>query len=182
MEEKTSTHINSCSFAGLRPFVADLPNPPVAVKEKNLAYANLLSVDYCGFVSELSAITQYINNENRLSLHHCSVARTLLGIAMAEMMHLQTLGELIVLLGGSIDYVAKLKNGERRMWTPNYLTLTDCPRKMLADEIEAEKNAIAQYQLHISMIEDECVNAVLARIIEDETYHIALLKALQKEF
>lgn len=87
------------------------------VKEKNPGYANLLSIDYCGAVSELSAITQYINNENRLSCENCPVAKTLLGIAVAEMMH-------------------------------------------------------------IRMIKDEGVNAVLKRLIKDEEYHIMLLRAL----
>ena len=31
------------------------------------------------------------------------------------------------------------------------------------------------------MIGDECVNAVLARIIQDEEYHIMLLGVLMKE-
>ena len=100
MEEKGKPLVNSCSFAGIRPIMVDLPYPPIQVRERNRAYANLLSVDYCGAVSEMSAITQYINNENRLSCEKCPMAKTILGIAMAEMMHLQKLGELIFLLGG----------------------------------------------------------------------------------
>ena len=103
---------NTCSFAGGRPIMADLPYPPIRVRGENRRYADLLSVDYCGSVSELSAITQYINNENRLSLEQCTIAKTLLGIAMAEMMHLQKLGELIVLLGGDIDFTARTCNGQ----------------------------------------------------------------------
>ena len=94
MEEKcfVNSYTNTCSFAGIKPIMVDLPYPPVMVRERNQAYANLLSVDYCGPVSELSAITQYINNENRLSCEKCPLAKTLLGIAIAEMMHLQKLG------------------------------------------------------------------------------------------
>ena len=57
---------------------------------------------------ELSAIAQYINNENRMSCERCPLAKTILGIAMAEMMHLQKLGELIVLLGALliISYIS----------------------------------------------------------------------------
>ena len=62
MEEKRNVLVNDCSFAGIRPIMMDLPYPPIQVQEKNPAYANLLSVDYCGSVSEMSAITQYINN------------------------------------------------------------------------------------------------------------------------
>ncbi len=170
-----------CNFAGLKPIMVDLPYPPIRVEEKNLAYAGLLSIDYCGAVSELSAVTQYINNESRLACEHCSIARTILGIAVAEMMHLQKLGELIGLLGGTIDYTAKYRNGRRRLWTPEFLSLQQECERMIAAGIESERAAIQQYQAHIRMIEDDCVNAVLKRIIMDEEYHIMLLQALQSQ-
>lgn len=181
MERTSNKLMNSCSFAGIRPFMMDLPYPPIQVCEKNLSYANLLSIDYCGSVSELSAITQYINNENRLSCQSCSIAKTILGIAMAEMMHLQKLGELIFLLGGNVDFTAKYCNGRKRLWTPEYLTLPQNPEKMILADIESEKAAIHQYEMHINMINDCDVTAVLKRIIRDEEYHIMLLHALLKE-
>lgn len=179
MEEKrTALLVNDCSFMGLKPIMMDLAYPPVRVRERNTAYANLLSIDYCGAVSELSAITQYINNENRISGENCQVAKTLLGIAMAEMMHLQKLGALICLLGGNVDYTAKFHNGRQKMWTPEYLDMPSNVRKMVMADIEAEKQAINQYKMHIKMINDDCVNAVLERIIRDEEYHIMILQAL----
>lgn len=177
-QEHTQTITNQCSFSGIRPAIADLPYPPIQVQEKNPAYANLLSIDYCGPVSELTAITQYINNENRLSYVHCPTAKTILGIAVAEMMHLQKLGELIGLLGGSICFIARQPNGKQRMWTPEYLTIPETAQKMIAADIEAEKAAIQQYMMHIKLIHDQHVNAVLNRIIKDEEYHIMLLQAL----
>lgn len=183
--EKRQAHngglTNSCSFAGVKPIMADLPWPQIRVKAQNDYYADLLSVDYCGSVSELSAITQYINNENRLSCERCPLAKTLLGIAMAEMMHLEKLGELIWLLGGKVSYTAKTCNGRQKLWTPEYLTLPERVERMLLADIEAEQAAINQYQMHIRVIEDECVDAVLERIIRDEEYHIMLLKTLMKE-
>ena len=181
MEETRSLLTNSCSFSNVKPLMLEVPYPPIQVKEKNRSYANLLSVDYCGSVSELSAITQYINNENRISYQKCSIAKTILGIAMAEMMHLQKLGELIFLLGGNVDYTAKLQNGYTQMWTPKYLTIPEKLRDMLIADKEAEKDAICQYRMHIGMICDSAVNAVLERIIKDEEYHIILLQALMDE-
>ncbi len=183
MGERTNAGVitASCDFTGVRPIMAALPYPPLRVREKNQAYANLLSIDYCGSVSELSATTQYINNENRLSSERCPAAKTILGIAMAEMMHLQKLGELICLLGGRVDFTAKYQNGGHRMWTPEYLTMPESVSKMILADIEAEKEAVRQYQMHIDMIRDEYVNAVLARIIKDEEYHIILLQWMLKE-
>lgn len=177
MEERCLT--NNCSFAGVKPVMVDLPYPEIKVRGRNRNYADLLNVDYCGFVSELSAITQYINNENRISLEECAMARTLLGIAIAEMMHLQKLGELIVLLGGNVDFSCKTCNGRPKLWSPEYLTIPENIDKMLTADIEAEKDAIRQYEMHIKMIDDDCVNAVLRRIILDEEYHIMLLKSLR---
>lgn len=154
-----------------------LPYPPIQVKERNPNYANLLSIDYCGVVSEMTAITQYINNENRLFCEKCPLAEAILGIAMAEMMHLQKLGEMIHLLGGRIEFAAKQPGGKLKMWTPAYLTIPDTANKMLWADIESEKDAINQYRMHMKVIKDGYVNAVLARIIKDEEYHISLLKS-----
>lgn len=177
-ERRTALLANDCNFMGLKPIMMDLAYPPVQAREKNTAYANLLSIDYCGAVSEMSAITQYINNENRISGENCSLAKTILGIAMAEMMHLQKLGELICLLGGNVDYTAKFQNGRHKMWTPEYLDIPSNIRKMIMADIEAEREAIKQYKMHMQIINDDCVNAVLARIIKDEEYHIMILQSL----
>lgn len=181
MEEKTKLLTNNCSFAGISPIMVALPYPSLQVRKQNPSYAELLHIDYCGAVSELSAITQYINNENRLSYEKCPIAKTLLGIAMAEMMHLQKLGELICLLGGKLDFSARHRDGRQYMWSPQYLTIPENARKMLLADIESEKAAIRQYQMHIKAIQDDCVNAVLARIIKDEEYHIMLLQSLLQE-
>ena len=172
---------NTCDFAGIRPIMVDLPWPDIQVRSQNQIYANLLSADYCGATSEMSAITQYINNENRLSGRNCPLARTILGIAMAEMMHLQKLGELIFLLGGNVDFVARHPNGKNVMWTPGYLNIPENRRKMLMADIEAERSAINQYRMHVKVISDDCVNRVLERIIKDEEYHIMILQELLKE-
>lgn len=181
MEEKRDSLTNTCNFMEVSPIMMDLPYPPVKVRGKNQIYANLLSMDYCGSVSEMSAITQYINNENRLSSEKCPLAKTILGIAMAEMIHLQKLGELIFLLGGNIDFTAKPRNGKPKMWTPEYLTISENARKMILADIESEKAAINQYRMHINMINDNDINAVLARIVKDEEYHIMMLQTLIKE-
>lgn len=178
MDGNKNLIVNDCSMAGVRPIMVDLPYPPVQVKCQNETYAKRLSVDYCGSVSELSAILQYVNNENRIACRKCSLTRTILGLAMAEMMHLQKLGELIQLLGGTVGFTTDQQNGKSVLWSPSYLVLPESIPKMLCADIEAEKAAIKQYRMHISVIQDEYINAVLARIIKDEEYHIMILKSL----
>lgn len=181
MEENANALSNTCNFAGVKPIMMDLPYPQIRVREKNAAYANLLRFDYCGAVSEMTAITQYINNENRMSCDKCPLAKTILGIAMAEMIHLQKLGELIFLLGGDIEFSVKQQNGRRKMWTPEYLNIPGNVKDMLLADIEAEKGAINQYRMHMKMLRDDYVNVVLARIVKDEEYHIMILQALIQE-
>ncbi len=178
MKDNENILVNNCDIRGVTPIMMALPYPPAQVREKNQGYANLLSINYCGAVSEMSAITQYINNENRMAGVMCPFTKAILGIAMAEMIHLQKLGELILLLGGSISYTAKYRDGTQRLWTPRYLKLPDNPREMLLVDIESENAAIEQYKAHMKMIHDEHINALIARIIKDEEYHIMILQAL----
>lgn len=178
---KENALVSTCNFMDVKPIMMALPYPPTQVREKNQDYANLLSINYCGPTSEMSAITQYINNENRLSCIKCPMAKTILGIAMAEMIHLQKLGELIYLLGGNISYTARYRDGRQVLWTPQHLKLQENAREMLGTGIESEKAAIDQYRIHMKMINDEYVRAVLARIIKDEEYHIMMLQALKAE-
>lgn len=83
MQENENILPDTCNFRDVQPIMMNLPYPPIQVRKKNKDYANILSFDYCGSVSEMSAITQYINNENRLSCGNCDMAKTILGIAMA---------------------------------------------------------------------------------------------------
>lgn len=177
MNEMEQILQNNCSFSGAAPLNLPLPYPPVRVREQNQFYANLLTIDYCGSVSELTAALQYIHGESCLCCHNCGTAKTILGMAVAEMIHLQKLGEMILLLGGTIDFSIKTRTG-RQMWAPEYTNLSDGEDKIIAANLKAEHAAIEQYQYHMSMIEDDCVNALLARIIQDEEYHIMLLQML----
>ena len=46
----------SCDFVGIKPVMVELPYPPIRVKNENLTYANLLSIDYCGHFGHCAAI------------------------------------------------------------------------------------------------------------------------------
>ena len=155
-QEKKAVRLDTCDFRGVQPIMMALPYPPVQVAGKNSEYAELLKFDYCGSVSEMSAITQYINNENRLSCGKCSLAKVILVIAMA----------------------VRQRGGKRQLWTPEYLKTPENARNMVLADIESEKAAINQYRMHMRRIRDPYVNAVLARIIRDEEYHIMTLQAL----
>ncbi len=77
--------------------------------------------------------------------------------------------------------MAVQQSGRQKMWTPSCLDIPDKLENMLRADIEAETAAINQYRAHMRMIKDECINAVLDRIIMDEEYHIMILQALLNE-
>ena len=45
MERNEACLTNTCSFAGVKPIMVDLPYPPIRVRRENPAYANLLGMD-----------------------------------------------------------------------------------------------------------------------------------------
>ena len=45
MEENATPLLNTCNSRDVEPIMMSLPYPEVKVREKNLAYANLLSID-----------------------------------------------------------------------------------------------------------------------------------------
>lgn len=142
MSETEKVIENSCNMMGVNPALVQLAYPPIQVAEQNPAFAEILKMDYCGGVSELSAITQYIHTEILLSGKNCEVAKTILGIAMAEMIRLQTLGKLVVLLGGNPDYKTMQQKRGAVFWMPEWLTLPGEPKQMLLNGIASEKGAI----------------------------------------
>ena len=178
MENNEKKIVCDCSFSGVKPAVMDLPYPPIQVQARNQEYADLISISYCGAVSEMSAVMQYINNESRMISRKCAIGKTILGMAMAEMTHMQILAEMIDLLGGNICYTATQPGGQQWMWSPQCLTLPEKFGDMLQADLEREMAAINQYNMQIGMIQDGYVNAVLNRIVQDEQYHIMLLRSM----
>lgn len=178
MANKQESFVCDCNFSGIKPALMDLPYPPVRVRERNQSYADLISVSYCGTVSEMSATMQYINNESRIIGSRCIMGKILLGMALAEMTHMQILAELIGLLGGNVSYIARQPGRQPWMWSPQCLTLPEKFDAMLQADLEREIATIDQYNMQISMMKDDYVNTVLGRIIQDEQYHIMLLRSL----
>ena len=92
MEIKSASLENLCNFQGGKPaMITALPARPGGRKKPDVwPICSVWTI--AASVSELSAIAQYINNENRISGENRAAAKVILSIAMAEMMHLQKLG------------------------------------------------------------------------------------------
>ncbi|MEF9950982.1 MAG: ferritin family protein [Clostridium sp.] len=158
-------------------YKVNLPYPEIKVKSKNPTYAKIILQNYAGMVSEISAITQYVNHEQRIFKDYPEISDTLKHIAMVEMHHLQILGLLACELGADLRYWSE-KKGKHQYWSPKYLHYEKTPQSMIKADIADEKAAIAQYEKSISEIDDNNINAILKRIILDEQLHIKILSGI----
>ena len=82
----------------------DLPYPPIQVSCPNPKWLPPLRDLYAGRRSELGAITQYCFQSFALSGQDEAMSKLLRDIAIVEMHHLEMLGKLICLCGGSPDF------------------------------------------------------------------------------
>ncbi|WP_294406543.1 ferritin family protein [uncultured Clostridium sp.] len=164
----------------IMPANSDIPYPKIQVKNKNKEYARILSNDFCGSISEFSSVSQYSNHEIRLTGKYDKAAKTILSISKTEMMHMHMIGKLITLLGGDLNY-SYYDNSSYVDWSPRFVNFGTNYVNMILLDINDEYKAIKQYENHIKIIDDDCIKAVLSRIIKDEKYHIELLTGILDE-
>lgn len=159
----------------LKGYRADLPYPEIKVNEKNMKYARILSEDYAGSESELSAITGYIYSSKIIAEKYPGYSSALEKIAIIEMKHLEILAELIIKLGGDPQFRAENKYCALEYWNGGYLSYSKDIKNVILDNIKNESAAIDNYLRHICMISDENIKAILKRIIMDEEIHRKIL-------
>ena len=159
----------------------DLPYPEVRVEEKNPYYADLLSQDYAGSVSETTAVMQYSYQHFDKFKENKEFAKIIEEIAEVEMKHLELLGETIKLLGKEPVYkTCESEHGDCVFWTgDNVFSKTDL-KDMLNADINSEKNAIKNYEHHKMLINDKYIKEMLSRIILDEKRHVQIFEMLLK--
>lgn len=156
-----------------------VPYPSVQTEGKNLYYASLLTNDYAGVVSEMSAVTGYMYQHFITS--NAKIADTLKCISVVEMRHLGFIGELITAFGGN-PRIAVQSGCKSTYWNAQYISYETNPKCYLKENIANERVAIANYNIRMNQICDRFVQALLERIILDEENHIKLFSALLDEF
>lgn len=162
-------------------YISDLPYPEPRVEGTNVEYANILLKDYSGRVSEFTAISLYSYQHFISDGQFEDYAEVIGGVSMAEMKHLELLGETIKLLGVKPIYIdSACPPG--KLWTPGYVNFTILIKEMLVEDIKSEKKAIENYKYHISIIKDRYIRELLERIILDEELHVKLFMELYEKY
>lgn len=153
----------------------ELPYPEAVPCCPCKRYARLLSRDFAGTASEMTAVNQYLYQSLVTAQCNPELSAALSCIANVEMHHFHILGELIVGLGGD-PVIGAHGSGGFSYWSGRYPLYTGCISKMLKENIRAEQEAIRTYSMRICQIGDDCVQRILERIILDERLHIRIFE------
>lgn len=157
----------------------DIPYPEIKIERQNTKYAQLLMEDYAGVISEMTAINLYTYQNILNKKNYSELSEMLHDISITEMRHLQILGELINLLGLYPTFQS-VNNGLLCSWDSSYINYNTDIKEMLLIDIKSEEEAIAQYRLHQSIIDDKYIKEIIERIILDEQQHIKCFKMVYK--
>lgn len=181
-------------FLETLPCQSDIPFPPIKVERSNPDYATLLLDAFASSAdSEIQAITQYIYHSK--TINNSTISKALMCIALIEMRHLDTLGELIPLLGGKPIY----ENSNMNFWMTGNIAYVDkniiyekgnnnvidnkaTYRKKLEANIDGERNAINGYKRLLNDIKDKYIEKIILKIISDEEVHIKIFKNLIEKY
>lgn len=168
-------------MAWWKKYALDAPYPTIKVAKPNLFYASLLQDDYSGYVSEFTAVAQYMYHHYYFDRVDEKLAEIVEGIAIVEMHHLEMLAHVIIQLGGDPRY-GGMQSTNCQYWSgafPGY-GHSLCERLQL--DINAERDAIWTYRYHAQLIDAMDIRALLERIILDEQYHLKLFQEQYDRF
>jgi len=158
----------------MKPLVCDLPYPSIDILTKDIRSGNIISFAYATLRGEITATLQYTYHHFFLTDKNADDAETLMSIAIAEMKHIDILGESMIKLGVKPRYVQYPNSDE--FYNTSIISQATTPQKMLMDDIQGEMNAIADYQKMLFILKNEQVEAIIQRIILDEQLHLETLK------
>lgn len=153
-------------------YILDKPYPSQEGVVHNFRDLQMILKDYSGIISEFTAVTQYFYNH---LYANCSdnekIGQTLLQIAIAEMTHLNVLGELVINLGGDPKMVFP-KECSFNWWNGGIVNYKKDIVSILKSAILLEKQTIDCYTHHAKIASQKIVSEVLLRIVEDERLHL----------
>ncbi len=159
----------------------EMPYPPLDGLKEDHRSLRILSPAYAGKEGELTAVLQYVYQSLTFEkLGMPERGKTLLGIAVNEMHHLELLGTAIANLGAPPVFTA-FPPYPVGYYSASNVNYCKNPKNMIAADIRAETRAIADYKKMISRLCNEPLVALLERIIKDEEYHLTVFEKIKAE-
>lgn len=162
-------------------YYVDKPYPmPVGLGE-NKRCAHILLKCYCGCISEMTTMNQYMYHY-QLALAKCApAAAALQGICAVEMQHMYLLGRCICQMGVNPKYRIINESGPVN-WSVRYVHYEKTVREMLLADIKNEEDSIKLYEASIRRTNNTQIKALLERIIEDEQLHVVIFTDLYNQY
>ena len=163
-----------------KPLIVDLPYPDLTGIEKDPVSAGIIRPAYGGGHGEITAILQYVYHSLFFDCYgESDISNVLTDISIAEMKHLDILGEMLLKLGSDPVYAVCPPFYE--FYSTEGIAYSKSPQNMLLDDIAGEMKASAMYGEMAEKLCNEKVIAVIKRIRMDEELHIAILKEQLKK-
>ena len=153
-------------------YLVDLPYPSLEGIKPSDYDLRLIMQDFAGMVSEVTAVHQYFYNHLYANQQMFKeIGETIMGIAIAEMHHLDILGEVILKLGGNPKLIYP-KQCSNSWWSGNLVNYQTDIRCIIESAIISENQAIDQYMKHAQITRQKSICDILSRIILDEQLHL----------
>lgn len=164
----------------MKPLICDIPYPPTDNLTTDIKSGQIISFAYSTLKGELTAILQYIYHSFHMTNFNKADSDILVCIALAEMKHLDILGESMLRLGVNPRYVQY--PGSKVYYDTSCVAQSTTPAKMIMDDIAGELNAIAEYNKMLFVLKNEDVSAIIQRIKMDEELHLEALKQMLERY
>ncbi len=164
-----------------KPMTEDLPFPDLEELTADCKNARVIMPAYADAKSEMTAVLQYIYQSIHFGVAGNSrYATTVEEIAIAEMKHLDLLGEALLRMGINPIYVCRPPD-RCNYYSTCCVDYCTQPAAMLAADIVAETEAIHSYEQMLCCITNPILAALVSRILLDEKLHLKTFKELYCE-
>ena len=165
-----------------KPLIVDLPYPTTDDICQDALSLKILSPAYASPNGELNAILQYVYHSFFFDrAEYTDYHDILMRIAVAEMMHLELLGETILALGASPIYT-RYPSSVFDFYSTKYVAYSCSLKNMLEDDIIGERRAIISYENMLKRLRNVKVSEIVSRILLDEKLHLETLEKMYKDF
>lgn len=159
-----------------KPLIAESPYPSLKGLQRDPVSVYVISAAYATSTGELNAILQYVYHSlSFVNREDAARAELLMSIAVAEMHHLELLGEALARMGAQPVFSAQ-PPAQFNFYSTKFVAYSRSLRNMLEDDIIGEKHAIYVYEKMLCRLKNDILKNLISRILEDERLHLKALK------
>lgn len=165
-----------------KPLVQNSPYPSYKDFTRDSVSARIISSAYATSCGELNSILQYVYQT--FAFNHAGEKETsdiIKSIAMAEMMHLDMLGNSLINLGSQPIFTFQPPVAFN-FYSSKFVSYSGGFAEMLENDIVAERHAINSYKKMLSRLKNKGVRDLIARLKEDEELHLETFKSLRLRY